>query len=133
MESARGEILLILHIKKMKKFQFESKLIISRKPIPVGIFTCDICGQQRISRLAIYDHIRRTHVNDPSPCHICGKVFRHPSLLKTHMKYHTTPMHTCLMCPDKAYATAQALRRHQESNHGLGPGYPCDYCPAIYK
>ena len=100
------------------------------------ILTCDHCGKTRTTRYALSKHIRNVHISMPSPCSVCGKVFRNKPLLQAHMIYHKDykRIHFCPLCPDKPpYVTAVALKRHQESNHGFGNGYHCEICDAVYK
>lgn len=100
------------------------------------ILTCDHCGKTRTTRYALSKHIRNVHIVQPSPCTVCGKVFRNKPLLQAHMIYHKDykRIHFCPLCPEKPpYVTAVALKRHQESNHGFGNGYHCDICDAVYK
>jgi Zinc finger, C2H2 type len=100
------------------------------------ILTCDHCGKIKKTRYELSKHIRNVHITIPSPCTVCGKVFRNKPLLQAHMIYHKDykRIHFCPLCPDKPpYVTAIALKRHQESNHGYGNGYHCDICNAFYK
>lgn len=109
----------------------------SSKPVAnPTIYTCDHCGKTRTNRATLSKHIRNVHRSEPAPCGICGKVFRNRSLMQAHMIYHkdSKRIHFCSLCPDKPpYVTAVALRRHQESNHGYGPGYRCEICHSNYR
>lgn len=99
-------------------------------------FNCDFCGKSKKSKEILRKHIRNVHTNKPTACKVCGKVFRNISLVQAHMLYHKDEkrIHFCPMCPDKPpWWTAVALKRHQEANHGFGPGFQCDMCDSNYK
>lgn len=116
-----------------------------------GPSTCDICGLQKPTRRQISDHIRKTHLILPTTCNFCGKLFRIPSLMKYHMKYHLPKQHRCTFCDKKYvvsflvstltfsmffdffYQTAKDLQRHKQSAHNMGPGYKCEYCQATFR
>lgn len=100
------------------------------------IYICDYCGKVFTLRRKFTKHLRTVHLSIPSPCTICRKVYRNKTLLNAHMLYHTEArrIHYCVHCPDKPpWWTAVALRRHQESNHGLGPGYYCPQCGVGFR
>ena len=57
---------------------------------PNRTFVCDECGDKFKTSNALSEHVKGVHVNEPSTCEICGKVFPNPRKLQMHQRTHQT-------------------------------------------
>lgn len=122
--------------KAFKFVEFLINLFFSEPEANPIIYSCDHCGKTRTNKYDLAKHIQNVHRFNPTPCTVCGKVFRNKRLVQAHMIYHNERkrIHYCPLCPNKPpWFTAVALKRHQESHHGFGPGYHCEACNTVYR
>lgn len=100
----------------LKKHTIKLHLPVERSSI------CPTCG---LSTPRLGRHIILAHSVIKSQCHICQRVYNHPSRLSTHMKTHTLPAQ-CDLCP-KRFSSNGAMRQHRRY-HTMEKPYECKYC-----
>lgn len=87
---------------------------------------CPTCG---ISTRRLGRHIYSVHTLREVQCHICQRVYPHPSRLTNHMRTHTLPAQ-CDLCP-KRFASNGQMRQHRRY-HTLEKPYTCKHCGARF-
>ena len=103
------------------------------------LYKCDFESCDYITRLKIRlkNHINIVHLNLPEIrdhfCETCGKSFKEPKQLRTHMdNVHTTKRdHTCTTCGN-CFKTNEMLRRHVKI-HSDVYSYVCPFPPCEKK
>ena len=89
----------------------EKKTNCKRQPLP-----CDNCDETFDRKQRLRYHRRHVHgIGKPSfTCEICGKVFKHPFWLKTHIATHSNKRESvCDEC-GKGFKTEIQLQSHKE-------------------
>ncbi|XP_055617084.1 zinc finger protein 283-like [Toxorhynchites rutilus septentrionalis] len=89
------------------------------------IFPCDQCDE-KFKLKSVYEyHYALKHKNENVPCNICGKVFKHKSILRDHMRVHKTnyECHICGKILQKKYTLNGHMRTHTNEKP-----YPCGLC-----
>lgn len=88
-------------------------------------YKCDYCPKKYKRKESLKIHLTQIHGlnktnNIPtSKCHLCGKIFSIPSLLKTHLRTHSNARDfQCEYCSTK-YKRKDSLRFHLIQAHGL--------------
>lgn len=116
-------------------------------------FECKIGGQRLATSTSLSSHMRNRHQNNtedvskskpsiprdkysqPWPCELCSKVFKTPSVLKKHMRYHTGERpFECPECGHR-FTIKSDMNCHRKRRHGTGPKpinewttYKCLFC-----
>ncbi|KAK7886844.1 hypothetical protein WMY93_026465 [Mugilogobius chulae] len=91
---------------------------------------CDLCHRifASASRLAIH---KRVHDQGTYECSECGKMFKRPLSLETHMRTHTgVARFLCVDC-GQGFATELTLITHRKS-HTANPFYKCAFCDKVF-
>ena len=88
---------------------------------------CDICGQTIVHSFK-NAHLRSVHGQEPTPCDVCGKEFKHPDAVKSHKKacHGHWPCEIC----GKVSKSEKRLKQHMISVHVPDSEKPfhCDIC-----
>ena len=89
-------------------------------------WVCDICGQS-MTQAFKPTHMRQAHGEEPTPCDICGKMFRHPKVMQQHKDrcHGHWPCETC----GKVFAHPDRLKLHAATHmpEEMKP-YKCHIC-----
>ncbi|MEE6506426.1 hypothetical protein FKM82_007658 [Ascaphus truei] len=87
---------------------------------------CKVCNYSSRKLAALTRHIGK-HLK-PHTCHLCGKMFSTPALLRNHVNTHTgVRPHKCNDC-DMAFVTCGELLRHRRYKHTFEKPYKCPSC-----
>ncbi|XP_072316274.1 uncharacterized protein znf526 [Eucyclogobius newberryi] len=110
----------------------EIRLSIKENKLSVGSNPqkCDLCHRTfaSASRMAIH---RRVHDQGTYECPECGKMFKRPMSLETHMRTHTgVARFLCVDC-GQGFATELTLITHRKS-HTANPFYKCTFCDKVF-
>lgn len=84
------------------------------------LFGCDLCGLKRPTKRLLYKHMKSVHIVKPTPCDICGKVYRTRELWQKHSLIHNDlkKKHVCVYCPHKPrFLCKSALQKHLKGSH----------------
>ncbi|XP_055617083.1 zinc finger protein 571-like [Toxorhynchites rutilus septentrionalis] len=89
------------------------------------IFQCDQCDAKFKQKAKYEYHYAIKHKSEKVPCKICGKVFKHRTLLRNHMVIHKTSYecHVCGKILQKKYSLSVHMRVHTNEKP-----YPCEVC-----
>jgi len=104
------------------------------------LFSCDLCSIKKPTKRLLYKHMKSVHIIKPTPCDVCGKVYRTRELWQKHSLIHNDlkKNHVCTYCPHKPrFLCKSALQKHLKGSHGectIGHKYQCDFkkCEASY-
>ena len=81
------------------------------------IYDCFTCEQTFASKTSLNYHIEVVHNKTISlRCNICNKEYKHPLLLKSHMKVHDEKEFKCKAC-DKSFRSKAQLNIHYRRKH----------------
>jgi len=89
---------------------------------------CKICSKQ-VSRQSMIRHLLNHDIlpNEPSPCSICGKIFKNYLCLRDHEKFHRMERkYACQHC-DMKFRYPDKLKRHIRVHTREKP-YQCNEC-----
>ena len=119
-----------------EKFR-EACLLRDHKMIHAGIpISCQYCGKQFSSTKTLKNHESMFHSGidgEVCVCNECGREFKTPTLLKIHMRSHSSSgMKTCLEC-GKEYKEARELKNHINAVHLGQKNFPCDICGKVFS
>lgn len=73
---------------------------------------CEVCGQWLSDKYVLRLHMERHDDPKTYTCDLCGKEAPSRLAMNAHYRYHHTnsePMHKCSVC-DKAFKTPRSLR-----------------------
>ncbi|XP_055615228.1 uncharacterized protein LOC129761528 [Toxorhynchites rutilus septentrionalis] len=89
------------------------------------VFQCDQCDEKFKQKAKYEYHYALKHKNEKVPCNICGKVFKHKSIVRDHMRIHKTnyECHVCGKILQKKYSLDVHMRIHTNEKP-----YPCGLC-----
>ncbi|CAH1364338.1 unnamed protein product [Tenebrio molitor] len=94
-------------------------------------FKCTECGKSFKQPSSLSSHIKMYHRNSLFPCEYCGKAFKLRSMLETHYQDHVgVKPFTCELC-NKNFATNSSFYRHLR-NHRKGLEVSCPTCGKTY-
>ncbi|XP_017054021.1 uncharacterized protein LOC108096698 isoform X2 [Drosophila ficusphila] len=105
-----------------------------------SIYTCKVCNTPFDELGKLVKHETEFHSNtEPSrwgyqhKCAVCNTSYRTLTLLKFHMKRHTSRRIQCRLCP-KTFVTNQELDRHTKGKHGRDKPLRCslDGCRKMF-
>ena len=91
-------------------------------------FACDQCHKSYSTYRSMVQH-KETHseIKRQLVCHVCGKTFSTPTLLRSHSYSHNTERSfSCDQC-DKSYTSPHMLARHKRGHLGVST-LRCDFC-----
>ena len=80
-------------------------------------YSCDICGLKVLSISSLNKHKKRAHSSDEFPCPVCGKLFKHKSNLKDHVRlvHEKIRKYQCSLCGLK-FSERRYLRKHEQKH-----------------
>ena len=125
------------------KFQFQSRVMSHVKTMHSDkLHTCETCNKSFVSYIGLCAHIRGKHPekrdelnsynSQRNVCSTCGKVYKWPSGLRTHMKQHSNDMlHACDIC-GKRFRDKASCKYHA-ATHGSTKPYKCSSCGQYFK
>ncbi|CAC5422909.1 KRAB [Mytilus coruscus] len=98
---------------------------------------CPHCGRL-VNQSYMNAHIEEMHnkvktfdERKKKVCDVCGKVFKRPGLLKTHMVVHTGERpYVCEVC-DRSFGYKTALNTHYATHKGFKP-HKCKFCTSSF-
>ncbi|XP_070504046.1 zinc finger protein 90-like isoform X2 [Chironomus tepperi] len=104
------------------------------------LFSCDLCAITKPTKRLLYKHMKSVHILKPTPCEVCGKVYRTRELWQKHSLIHNDlkKNHVCMYCQHKPrFLCKSALQKHLKASHGecaIINKYQCDFktCEASY-
>ena len=100
-------------------------------------YTCHICGLNLRFMSAMKNHMR-THSNErPYDCKQCGKTFRHPHNLQSHVQdvHEAEKPYECSLCGEK-FRLPTKFKMHMKNHdpdYQKGWKWPCDICGKKFR
>ncbi|XP_021697259.1 zinc finger protein OZF [Aedes aegypti] len=88
-------------------------------------YECDRCGEKFKTRSTFDYHYAVRHQSQMVPCPICGKLLKHKSLIREHVKRHTVQF-PCTVC-GKVLQKKYSLDVHMRTHTNEKP-YSCELC-----
>lgn len=76
---------------------------------------CNICGKS--VSYSMQNHMK-IHADEPSKCHICGKVYKNTLCLRLHIYNHKREEVICGVC-GKSYKSRQNFKLHVQKHEGI--------------
>ncbi|XP_065091298.1 uncharacterized protein LOC135712271 isoform X1 [Ochlerotatus camptorhynchus] len=88
-------------------------------------YECDQCDEKFKYRSTFDYHYAIKHESQKVPCTVCGKLLKHKSLLREHLRRHTGhfPCNVCGKILQKKYSLDVHMRTHTNEKP-----YPCELC-----
>lgn len=88
-------------------------------------YECDQCDEKFKFRSTFDYHYAIKHESQQVPCTICGKLLKHKTLLREHLRRHTGhfPCPVCGKILQKKYSLDVHMRTHTNEKP-----YPCELC-----
>ena len=98
------------------KFMLEKHMLKEHHQLGLS-YSCDICGLKVISISSLSRHKKRAHSPDEFPCPVCGKLFKHKSNLKDHVRFvhEKIKKYECSSCGLK-FSECRYLRKHEQKH-----------------
>lgn len=106
------------------------------------IFHCDQCSQVFVKKGSLTDHIKFKHSSAKQhACHICGKSFRWPQVLKRHQLTHQPKESKKFKCSEAAcpwaFHTKALLQRHMRKHRKVcslmtDSSFKCTKCDLVF-
>ena len=95
------------------------------------MYCCDTCGQAFVQSAQVKRHKKLVHDKSfDNVCHICGKTFSVPCILKEHLAVKHDIGEKSFKCDIcyKTFSLNQSLQEHMEGVHLKNVKYNCDQC-----
>ena len=93
------------------------------------IYLCQHCNREYRNLRSLKAHIYQKHkTGGHHPCPECGRVFKAPGYLRSHMSVHMEiKPYKCTICP-KTFGQKELLKKHLRMHKNYRP-YECRLCP----
>lgn len=97
------------------------------------MYKCERCNSQYMGLAMLRQHCRDVHGDQKYyKCHVCGKLFSHPSSRNIHLRLHSGEKpYKCSTC-GKQFRVSSHLKDHVRVHTGERP-YICDICHKGFK
>lgn len=99
-------------------------------------YACSICGARERTQSEFQQHLLRHEDSKPFKCDSCPAAFSKKQSLKLHIRREhdvNFDAYLCEQCPEKKFASAYLLKKHQNDVHCTERSYQCNECDKFFK